>query len=163
MYDRPVARQEQVYAGELSIDGAAGEYGEVWHAGDAAVVYSRDGHIIGPMREAVIDTTTYGKLVVTGKVDGQPATWEAVTPERILASFRDTEVTLADGTTIKGLVTATNHRVMVENGSRKVELGGARVKTLGGRSARIEAPGGKQMPMLLPKRGCGCGGAGTTA
>lgn len=157
MYDRPVARQEQLYAGQLSIDHGNAVYGEVWHAGGVAVVY-QDGTIVGPMRDVEIDTTTYGRLHVTGLIDGEPHQWEAVAPERVLASFRNTEVTLPDGSTVKGMVTHTNHRVTIQNGSRQVELAGARVKTLGGRSARIEAPGDVQMPMLLPKRGCGCGG-----
>jgi hypothetical protein len=159
VYDRCVARQEQLYAGQVSLDGGEPVFGEVWHADGVAVVYVRpDNHIVGPMRDLTIDYLD-GGLRLIGEVDGQTVTWAAVTPERVLGTWRDSAVKLADGGVVTGLVQQTNHGVTVQDGERIIQLAGARVRTMGGRAAQIEAPGGSVMPMTLPKRGCGCGGA----
>lgn len=157
MYDRPVARQEQLYAGELTLDGGDRVFGEVWHSSGTAVVHTLDKKIIGPMRSARIGTAPDGQLQLVGEVMGREATWRAVTPERVEATYRDTEVMLADGSMVKGIVTQTNHAVTIANGSKTVTMPGAKVRTLGGRAARIEGPGAT-LTMQLPKRGCGCGG-----
>lgn len=157
MYDRCVARQEQLYAGQVSLDGGEPVFGEVWFAEGVAVVYVRpDNNIVGPMRDVEVSYEG-GSFRLAGTLDGEPAIWQGVTPEVVQGTWRDSEVAFADGG-LTGLVQQTNHGVIVRDNERVVELAGARVRALGGRSAQIEAPGGQIIPMTLPKRGCGCGG-----
>lgn len=143
----------------MSIDGADSRWGELWFCDGTAVAYMQPGNVIvGPMRDATIDTDPAGQLIVMGTVDGEPVVWSATEAEQVVGTYRDATVTLADGSTITGLVTATNHKVTVGANGSAMHLAGARVRGLGGRYAAIEQPGGPDLAMSLPEAGCGCGG-----
>jgi hypothetical protein len=145
-----------LYAGQLNV-GDHEVTGELWHSGGTAVVYLPDQSILGPMRDCEV-TTDGVQLVLMGTVDGEPVVWKAVEPTRIEGTWRNSAIAL-DGQLIEAqLVQQTNHGVTVQTGSDSYQLSGAKVRTLGGRSAQIVQPDGTVLAMTLPKRGCGCSG-----
>lgn len=159
MYDRSVARSEKLYAGRLSL-GDREVDGEVWHTNGTAVVYLPKDDIVGPMRGAEIKTED-GQLVMMGTVDGEPVVWKAVTPTRVEGTWRKSVIALDGEQVYAELVQQTNHGVTVKTTQQTFDLTGAKVRTLGGRSAVITQADGSTLAMTLPKRGCGCSG-GTT-
>lgn len=161
MYDHHVARQEKLYAGPLLIDG--GEvYGEVWHSDGVAVAYlpRDDQGIIGPMRDVELNSDG-GALVLMGTVDGEPVVWKAAVQPRVKGTWRKCEILFDGGSVVQAsLVTETTQGVVIESPGDTYELQGAKVRTLGGRSAQIVQADGPVLAMTLPKRGCGCSGGG---
>lgn len=161
MYDRPVARQEQIYAGQLNVGGTVVD-GEVWFANGTAVLYvHHPNRVAGVMKfaEATIDGHM---MVLNGQVDDVVTTWRAVEPEQPRAYYRDSDVVLPDGGKLVGaLVMETNHRVVVTGGGRTEEMPGARVRMVGGRMAFIDPVDGPSIAMTLPPSGCGCTGPAT--
>jgi hypothetical protein len=164
VYDHPVARSEQIYAGRVSLGDAEVE-GQVWAAGTTALVYladkTSDESIIGPMQDTEITQTASGQLVLMGTVDGQPVVWTAVEPTRVEGTWRKSMIQLDGQEVYAELVQQTNHGVTLKTTQQTYDLAGAKVRTLGGRSAQIVQADGTTLAMTLPKRGCGCSG-GTT-
>lgn len=165
MYDRTVARSEQLYAGPLSLADAEPVHGELWHSDGTAVAYMRPPGadrptVGGVMKNAVVELVE-GQLVAMGTVDGEPAVWRSVTPERIHSSYARVDVTLPDGRRVEGaMVSVSNLKARIEGGglTEAIDLPAATVRVYGTRDAVIESPG-IRLPMRLPKRGCGCGGS----
>jgi hypothetical protein len=175
VYDRTVARSEQLYDGDLLIDGETVKSGEVWYSDGTAVAYARK-QVLGVMKGATV-TIEDGRMVATGSVNGEPQVWAAVMPEKTITSYREAKVTLPGRGEVIVQVEVTNHKVRLTGRDlpAPIDLPGAKVRTMGGRNAVITVPHTDQprrladddqpalsnveLAMLLPKSGCGCGGS----
>lgn len=152
-----MARQEQVYAGTLTVNGADA-YGELWVQGQAATVFNRPGNTLNiVLQDIELTMNDQAQLVVTGhEVGGEDiVTIVCTSPEQPLGSWSGVTVVLADGTVLKGsTVYWTQYRVYVKSDGAKYEYPGATVAATGATAYVTVAAGDDFTMNIPPATGC---------
>ena len=151
-----MARQEQVYAGTLTVNGEDG-YGELWVQGTAATVFNRPGNTLNVVLQDIeLSINRQAQLVVTGhQVDGEDVvTIVCTSPEQPLGTWSNVNVVLGDGTKLDGAtVHWTQYRVTVKHVGDTYEYPGATVAVTG-QNAYVTVAAGADFSMYLASTGC---------
>ena len=153
-----MARQEQVYAGTLTVDGEEA-YGELWVQGQAATVFNRPSNTLNVVLQDIeVSLDEQKRLVVTGHLVGEEElhTIVCTSPEQPLGAWSGVTVTYADGTKVeKATVQWTQYGITVKReGTERRVFPGATVAATGS-TAYITVAAGEDFTMFIPpSTGC---------
>lgn len=153
---RPMARQDQVYVGNLDVGGQQ-VYGEVYVQGSAATVFERPANLVNiTLRDASLRMED-NKLVIEGTnvADDQPVTITTLTPEQSLGVWANCNVIWPDGSTwSKATINRTNYQVVVKLRGNVRVFPGAAVSMSGSQGTVQVAQGNNFSFAVVRPAGC---------
>ncbi len=151
-----MARQDQVYVGNLDVGGQQ-VYGEVYVQGSAATVFERPANVVNITLRDVSLRMEDSKLVIEGTnvADDEPVKVTALTPEQALGVWANCTVVWPDGSTwAKATVNRTNYKVVVKLRGNSLEFAGATV-SMSGSSGTVQVAQGDNFTFTVV-RPAGC-------